>query len=60
MTPEQSAYNRCAPVLMTSVDTDPRLAARERGALMRRMGAGEWRIFGGHGQMREYNVGEGQ
>lgn len=60
MTPEQGAYNRCAPVLMTSVDTDPRLAARERGALMRRMGAGEWRIFGGHGQMREYNVGDGQ
>lgn len=60
MTPEQSAYNRCAPVLMTSVDTDPRLAARERGALMRRLGAGEWRIFGGHGQMREYNVGDGQ
>ena len=55
-TKEQAEYNRCAPVLMTSVDTDPQLAARERGALMRRLGAGEWRIFGGHGQVREYGV----
>ena len=60
MTPEQAAYNRCAPVLMTSVDTNPRMAASERGALMRRLGAGEWRVFGGHGQMRTFSVGDGQ
>ena len=59
-TKEQAEYNRCAPVLMTSVDTDPQLAARERGALMRRLGAGEWRIFGGHGQVREYGVADGK
>ena len=53
-TPEQAEYNRCAPILMTSVDTDARLAAQERGALMRRLGGAGWRIFGGHGQVREY------
>lgn len=57
-TPEQAEYNRCAPILMTSVDTDAALAAAERSALMRRLGAGEWRIFGGHGQMKLYHVAQ--
>ncbi len=48
-TPEQTAFNRLAPYLMTSVDTDPDLARRERQELMRLLGHGSWTIFGGHG-----------
>lgn len=53
-TPRQAEYNRYAPILMTSVDTDPALCTRERQQLLQRLGAGTWRIFGGHGCMREY------
>ena len=56
MTREQAEYNRYAPVLMSSVDTDPALCAEERAAIMRRLGAGEWKLFGAHGMMKEYNV----
>ena len=56
MTPEQAAYNRYAPVLMTSVDTDPALCAAERSAILQRLGAGSWKIFGAHGMMKEYNL----
>ena len=45
-----------APVLMTSVDTDPALCALERTAVLQRLGAGEWKIFGAHGMMKEYNL----
>ncbi len=54
MTREQAAYNQYAPVLMTSVDTDPALCAAERAAILQRLGAGEWKIFGAHGMMKEY------
>jgi len=56
MTREQAAYNQYAPVLMTSVDTDPALCAMERAAVMQRLGAGGWKIFGAHGMMKEYNL----
>lgn len=56
MTREQAAYNQYAPVLMTSVDTDPALCARERAAVLQRLGAGEWKIFGAHGMMKEYSL----
>jgi glyoxylase-like metal-dependent hydrolase (beta-lactamase superfamily II) len=56
MTREQAEYNRFAPVLMTSVDTDPALCAAERKSIMQRLGVGEWKIFGSHGAMREYNL----
>ncbi|MCR5803302.1 MAG: MBL fold metallo-hydrolase [Clostridia bacterium] len=58
MTPDQARYNRYAPVLMTSVDTDPKLCAIERNAIMQRLGAGNWMIFGAHGQMKEYAPGQ--
>ena len=48
-TREQTAYNRYAPYLMTSVDTDPALAARERQALFSLLTPGTWNLFGGHG-----------
>lgn len=56
MTSEQKQYNRYAPILMTSVDTDPALCAQERESVFQRLGAGAWRIFGAHGCMKEYDV----
>ena len=56
MTKEQAAYNQYAPVLMTSVDTDPALCALERQAILQRLGAGQWQIFGAHGMKKEYEV----
>ncbi|MBQ8508005.1 MAG: MBL fold metallo-hydrolase [Clostridia bacterium] len=56
MTSEQRQYNRYAPILMTSVDTDPQLCAREREAIMQRLGTGKWQIFGAHGYKKDYDV----
>ena len=56
MTREQAEYNRYAPVLMTSVDTDSALCTAERQSIMQRLGAGEWKIYGSHGAMKEYNL----
>ena len=56
MTREQAAYNQYAPVLMTSVDTDPGLCARERRAILQRLGVGQWQIFGAHGMKKDYQV----
>ena len=52
----QAEHNRYAPILMTSVDTDPKLCADERKAILRRLGVGNWRIFGAHGAPKEYSV----
>ena len=54
MTREQAEYNQYAPVLMTSVDTDPALCALERNAIIQRLGAGNWQIFGAHGMKKDY------
>ncbi len=56
MTPEQANYNRHAPILMTSVDTNPELCAVERQTIMQRLGTGSWQIFGAHGYKKDYNV----
>lgn len=56
MTTEQKQYNRYAPILMTSVDSDPDLCARERQAVLQRLGTGTWQIFGGHGARKTYDV----
>ena len=56
MTPEQAEYNRYAPILMTSVDTDTKLCADERKAVLQRLGVGNWQIFGAHGYKKEYSV----
>lgn len=57
MTSEQKQYNQYAPILMTSVDTDPELCAVERNAVMQRLGAGKWQIFGAHGGVKDYELG---
>jgi len=59
LTDKQSEYNQYAPILMTSVDTDPKLCAMERKAVMQRLGAGNWQIFGAHGCKKEYTVNVG-
>ena len=59
-TPEQRKYNQYAPILMTSVDTDPDLCAKERTAILQRLGAGNWQIFGAHGSKKDYSVSGGE
>ncbi len=56
LTPEQSEYNQYAPILMTSVDTNPSLCLEERNAIIQRLGVGKWQIFGSHGFKKEYCV----
>lgn len=56
LTPEQAEYNQYAPILMTSVDTDPDLCREERKAIMQRLGVGKWQIFGAHGFKKDYDV----
>jgi len=56
LTREQAEYNQYAPILMTSVDTDPELCAEERKAILQRLGVGKWQIFGSHGFKKDYSV----
>ena len=56
LTAEQGKYNRYAPILMTSVDTDPKLCLGERNAILQRLGVGKWQIFGAHGYKKDYSV----
>ena len=56
LTPQQAAYNQYAPILMTSVDTDPQLCTQERRAILQRLGVGQWQIFGAHGFKKDYSV----
>ena len=56
LTAEQAKYNQYAPILMTSVDTDPKLCLEERKAIMQRLGVGQWQIFGAHGFKKDYSV----
>lgn len=53
--PEQAAFNRLAPYLMTSVDCDPAMSAKERAEIPALLGTGEWHIFGGHGAVSVSN-----
>lgn len=48
-TKEQARFNKLAPYLMTSVDTQPALAKAEREAIFALLEPGEWQIIGGHG-----------
>ncbi|MBQ1948372.1 MAG: MBL fold metallo-hydrolase [Clostridia bacterium] len=56
LTPEQAAHNQYAPILMTSVDTDPGECREERNAILQRLGVGKWQIFGSHGFKKDYVV----
>lgn len=57
-TKEQSRFNRLAPYLMTSVDTDPELAKKEREALPSLLGHGKWKIICGHGSVTDMEVNQ--
>lgn len=48
-TKEQKTFTKLAPYLMTSVDTDPILAKKEREAIFSMLKNGTWKIAGGHG-----------
>ena len=48
-TREQGAFNKLAPYLMTSVDTDPDLAKAERAELPKLLDGSGWIVIGGHG-----------
>lgn len=52
-TRRQREYNRIAPALLSSVDTDPVLAGREREALFALLPSGKWTVFGGHGAVMD-------
>lgn len=56
LTSEQAKYNQYAPILMTSVDTNPKRCAEERKAILQRLGAGEWQVFGSHGAKKDISV----
>lgn len=56
LTAEQAEYNKYAPILMTSVETDPTLCSQERSAILQRLGVGNWQIFGAHGFKKDYSV----
>lgn len=49
MIPVQADFNRVAPVLMTSVDTDPKRCTAERKLLFEMLPQGTWTVFGAHG-----------
>ena len=55
LTAEQAEYNKYAPILMTSVDTDPALCKEERNAILDLLKDGTWQIFGSHGSKKDYN-----
>lgn len=54
--PSQAEFNFLAPFLMTSVDTDPYLAAKERMEIKKLLTPGHWILFGGHGLPIELDI----
>ena len=55
-TKDQSAFNRLAPYLMTSVDTDPAKAKLEREQIPTLLDEGKWHVFSGHGAAMTVNI----
>ena len=53
-TPEQAEHNKYAPILMNSVDTDAALAKVERNRFLKLVSEPGWRVFCGHGRMKEF------
>lgn len=54
LTKKQAEYNKYAPILMTSVDTNPKTCSAERFEFLQTLSSGTWQIFGGHGQKKIY------
>ena len=52
---EQKAFNKIAPYLMTSVDTDKELANKERVELLNLVGGNNYLIIGSHGAPKTIN-----
>lgn len=56
LTAEQAEYNQYAPILMTSVETNPEMSRLEREAIIKKLGHGNWQIFGSHGFKKEMEI----
>ena len=54
MTDRQAQYNKYAPILMTSVDTNIKQCTIERNFFFDLPEDGKWQVFGGHGGKRTY------
>ena len=54
--PEQLDFNRLAPYLMTSVDTDPAMAKAEREEIFSLLSPGSWLLIGGHGAAKPLEI----
>lgn len=54
-TKSQARFNALAPYLMTSVDTHPAAAAKQREDMFTLLDAGDWTILGGHGAPYPYH-----
>lgn len=54
MTDRQAQYNKYAPILMTSVDTNIKQCTIERNFFFDLLEDGKWQVFGGHGGKRTY------
>ena len=52
---EQEEYNKYAPILMTSVDSNPVLAKMERNFLIKLLDNEEYLVFSGHGEVKKLN-----
>ncbi len=52
-TQEQAEYNKYAPILMTSVDSNPVLAKMERNFLIKLLGDDDYLVFSGHGEAKK-------
>ena len=48
-TKSQARFNALAPYLMTSVDTDPAAAAKQREDMFALLDSGDWTVLCGHG-----------
>lgn len=57
-TKAQARFNSLAPYLMTSVDTDPAAAGRQREDMFSLLEPGDWTVIGGHGAPYRYHKPE--
>jgi glyoxylase-like metal-dependent hydrolase (beta-lactamase superfamily II) len=54
-TKSQARFNALAPYLMTSVDTDPAAAGRQREDMFSLLEPGDWTVICGHGAPYRYH-----
>ncbi len=55
-TKPQARFNALGPYLMTSVDSNPKLALEERKAMFGLLDAGDWKVLCGHGPAFDWSA----